>query len=336
MVLIQRSGLSKLLEPLLFAATSDSQLSKTEISSIKINSETVPVYQLRYNGNNALMFATYQDKMLVFSSTDMLFKDDQQDTEATAIAGDLLSGKKRWQASFGLEERTAEEMLSHISQENDKLNGALDGAAGLCWYEDSKLQTPLFVGQFDGTAEQAQLPGKLFTQNIGAHESKAPEGVLPVSQTQQGEAQIWRREVSSRYGQYPKAQAAQPDQLMSDYFFRVSLAMQNKTLLFSLDDTLVNNALQTLNKTRPAMVDVIPTDGIVPLYINPQGIAKLLRNETLTSLPKNLEPVFYNAAQTLLMPKLDALSQQPRYVMKLAQMEPGAAWQWLPITWQPL
>lgn len=46
--------------------------------------------------------------MLVFSSTDMLFKDDQQDTEATAIASDLLSGKKRWQASFGLEERTAE------------------------------------------------------------------------------------------------------------------------------------------------------------------------------------------------------------------------------------
>ena len=189
---------------------------RQEISSIKINSETIPVYQLRYNGNNALMFATYQDKMLVFSSTDMLFKDDQQDTEATAIASDLLSGKKRWQASFGLEERAAEktpvrqrivasarllgfgyqrlmpsfagvrfemgndgwhsfvalndesasvdasfdftpvwnsmpagasfcvavpyshgiaeEMLSHISQENDKLNGALDGAAGLCWY----------------------------------------------------------------------------------------------------------------------------------------------------------------------------------------------------------
>lgn len=94
MVLIQRSGLSKLLEPLLFAATSDSQLSKTEISSIKINSETIPVYQLRYNGNNVLMFATYQDKILAFSSSDMLFKDDQQDTEATAIASDLLSGKK--------------------------------------------------------------------------------------------------------------------------------------------------------------------------------------------------------------------------------------------------
>lgn len=107
MVLIQRSGLSKLLEPLLFAATSDSQLSKTEISSIKLNSETIPVYQLRYNGNNALMFATYQDKMLVFSSTDMLFKDDQQDTEATAIASDLLSGKNAGKPAL-LEERTAE------------------------------------------------------------------------------------------------------------------------------------------------------------------------------------------------------------------------------------
>lgn len=36
------------------------------------------------------------------------------------------------------------------------------------------------------------------------------------------------------------------------------------------------------------------------------------------------------------MPKLDALSQQPRYAMKLVKMEPGAAWQWLPVSWQPL
>lgn len=418
MVLIQRSGLSKLLEPLLFAATSDSQLSKTEISSITLNGETIPVYQLTYNGAHSLLFATYQDNMLVFSSTDMLFNGDQQDTDATAIASDMLSGKKRWQANFGLADRSgekplirqrivvsanllgqgyqrlfpsfagvrfemaqdgwhsllalkdesasvdasfdfapvwssmpagasfcvavpyshgiAEEMLSELSPDKAKFNGALEGAAGLCWYEDSKLQTPLFVGLYSGSAEQAQLPGKLFSQTIGARESKAPEGVLPVSQTQQGEATIWRREVSSCYGQYPAAQAAQPEQLMSGSFFRVTLAMQNKTLLFSLDDTLVNNALQTLNKTRPAMVDVIPADGVVPLYINPQGMAKLLRHETLTSLPKNLEPIFYNAAQTLLMPKLDALSREPRYVMKLAKAEPGQDWQWIPVTWQPL
>ncbi len=112
------------------------------------------------------------------------------------------------------------------------MNGALDGAAGLCWYADSKLQTPLFVGQFDGTAEQAQLPGNCLRKILVRTKAKRQKVFLPVSQTQQGEGQIWRREVSSRYGQYPKAQAAQPDQLMSDYFFRVSLAMQNKNAAF--------------------------------------------------------------------------------------------------------
>ncbi|MFO6426616.1 DUF2138 family protein [Escherichia coli] len=52
---------------------------------------------MRHTGQNALKCQLYHKKMLVFSRPDMLFKDDQQDTEATAIAGDLLSGKKRWQ-----------------------------------------------------------------------------------------------------------------------------------------------------------------------------------------------------------------------------------------------
>ncbi|STF85644.1 putative membrane protein YfaA [Escherichia coli] len=113
----------------------------------------------------------------------------------------------------------AEEMLSHISQENDKLNGALDGAAGCAGMKTQNCKPRCLSVSLMALPNRRNCQGKLFTQNIGAHESKAPEGVLPVSQTQQGEAQIWRREVSSRYGQYPKAQAAQPDQLMSDYFF---------------------------------------------------------------------------------------------------------------------
>lgn len=49
-------------------------------------------------------------------------------------------------------------------------------------------------------------------------------------------------------------------------------------------------------------------------------MAKLLRNETLTSLPKNLEPVFYNAA-SLLTPA-DVISTLCR---EAGSMEPGAA-----------
>ncbi|MFV2503943.1 DUF2138 family protein, partial [Escherichia coli] len=41
MGLIKSSGLSKLMEPFFFASTSYSQLRKTEITSIKKNSETI-------------------------------------------------------------------------------------------------------------------------------------------------------------------------------------------------------------------------------------------------------------------------------------------------------
>lgn len=421
MVLIQRSGLSRLLEPVLFAATSDKQLSKTEISGIKINNDTVPVYELRYNGNRSLLFATYHDNMLIFSSSDMLFKGEEQDATATEIARGLLSGDKHWNTQFGLEPRQqsaagtqpvrqrivvsanllgfgyqrlipsfagvrfdmsadgwhswlalndksastdssydfapvwaampsgasfcvavpyshgiAEQMLARLGAEQKNLSGLLKGAGGLCWYEDSRLQSPLFVGQINSGAERAQLPAALFEKTIGAREINAPQGVIAVKKTQSGSATLWQREVSSRYGQYPAAQSTSPEQLMSASFFRVSLAMQAQTVLFSLDDTLVNQALQTLNKTRSPMADVIPTGSTVPLYINPQGMAKLLRRETLESLPKNVEPVFFNAAQTLLMPKLNALAEQPRYAMSLADPEPGDAWQWLPVTWKAL
>ena len=67
----------------------------------------------------------------------------------------------------------AEEMLSHISQENDKLNGALDGGAGLCWYEDSKLQTHCLLVSLMALPNRRNCQGKLFTQNIGAHKQSA-------------------------------------------------------------------------------------------------------------------------------------------------------------------
>ncbi|XNM60436.1 DUF2138 family protein [Escherichia coli] len=64
---------------------------------------------------------------------------------------------------------------------------------GRARYEDSKIATPLLARSVDGTAEQAQLPGNLLRKNIGAHESKAPEGVLPVSQTSRAKRKLASR-----------------------------------------------------------------------------------------------------------------------------------------------
>ncbi len=78
---------------------------------------------------------------------------------------------------------------SHISQENDKLNGALDGAAGRAGmktqnYKPRYLLVNLMASRTGTTAWETVYAKYWCARN------KAPEGVLPVNHTQQGEAQI--------------------------------------------------------------------------------------------------------------------------------------------------
>ncbi len=80
-----------------------------------------------------------------------------------------------------------------------------------------KLQTPLFVGQFDGTAEQAQLPGNCLRKILVRTKAKRQK-VFSDKPDSAGRSANLASRSEFPYGQYPKAQAAQPDQLMSDYF----------------------------------------------------------------------------------------------------------------------
>ena len=63
----------------------------------------------------------------------------------------------------------------------------------------------------------------------------------------------------------------------------------------------------------------------------------LLERETLDSLPQDMEPVFYNAAQTYLIPKLRTLGGYGKYALTLPEgSEPDGHWQWLPLEWKAL
>ncbi|XPE65018.1 DUF2138 family protein [Shigella flexneri] len=68
----------------------------------------------------------------------------------------------------------------------------------------------LFVGQFDGTAEQAQSPVETVYAESARTKAKRQKGFCREARLSRASAPgvaQW----SSRYGQYPKAQAAQPD-----------------------------------------------------------------------------------------------------------------------------
>ncbi len=153
----------------------------------------------------------------------------------------------------------------------------------------------------------------------------------------EGDGRLWQRQVSSRFGQYPASAAENPDQVSGNGFFRVSLLRDGNTLLFSIDDKLLDKARNTLAKRYPPLADVLPKDALVPAYLAPKTLSELLKRETLDSLPQDLEPVFRNAADTLLLPRLKTLAGNGSYALTLpAGSEPSGEWEWLPLDWKAL
>jgi uncharacterized protein YfaA (DUF2138 family) len=229
---------------------------------------------------------------------------------------------------LGAEEAVAQTLTEHVA-----------GAAGLCWYADSRLYTPLLVASLkdeDSSKLDGDL-GKLFGSMVGAFEANVDENVFPVVEKQEGQSHVWQRQVSSNFGPYAAKTAENPGAISGKAFMKVSLARHGSTLLFSLDDKLVDKALGTLDKRFPPMADVLPKDVLMPIYFGPDSMAQLMQQETLDSLPQDMEPVFYNAAQTYLIPKLRTLGGYGKYALTLPEgSEPDGHWQWLPLEWKAL
>ncbi|WP_150688077.1 DUF2138 domain-containing protein [Pseudomonas fluorescens] len=229
---------------------------------------------------------------------------------------------------LGAEDAVAQTLTEHVA-----------GAAGLCWYADSRLYTPLLVASLkdeDSSKLDGDL-GKLFGSMVGAFESNVEEKVFPVVEKQEGQSHVWQRQVSSSFGPYAAKDAENPDAISGKAFMKVSLARHGSTLLFSLDDKLVDKALGTLDKRFPPMADVLPKDVLMPIYFGPDSMAQMMQQETLDSLPQDMEPVFYNAAQTYLIPKLRTLGGYGKYALTLPEgSEPDGHWQWLPLEWKAL
>ncbi|RON46885.1 DUF2138 domain-containing protein [Pseudomonas frederiksbergensis] len=229
---------------------------------------------------------------------------------------------------LGAEEKVAQALTEHMA-----------GAAGLCWYADSRLYTPLLVASLNDS-DSAKLDGdlgNLFGSMVGAYEGNVEEHAFPVVEKKEGESHQWQRQVSSNFGPYAAKDAENPDAITGKAFMKVSLARHGSTLLFSLDDKLVDKALGTLDKRFPPMADVVPKDLLMPVYFGPDSMAQLMQQETLDSLPQDMEPVFYNAAQTYLIPKLRKLGGYGKYALTLPKgSEPDGHWQWLPLEWKAL
>jgi uncharacterized protein YfaA (DUF2138 family) len=125
---------------------------------------------------------------------------------------------------LGAEEKVAQALTEHMA-----------GAAGLCWYADSRLYTPLLVAGLSDK-DSARLDGdlgKLFGSMVGAYEGKVDDHAFPVVEKQEGQSHQWQRQVSSNFGPYAAKDAEDPEAITGKAFMRVSLARHGSTLLFS-------------------------------------------------------------------------------------------------------
>jgi len=232
----------------------------------------------------------------------------------------------------------------------ERLQQRVRGPLALCWSAQSRLYTPLLITrlsappQLTGPAAEearlidprsdAQVLEHLFTQLIGSGEREL-EGERWPLQVHDADGHLrWQRAVSSIWGLHGADEAGEGEPRDSGRFLRVAMALEGSHLLFSLDARLVEQAQATLQKRFPPLSDRLPAGGPVPLYLAPERLSLLLEQETLASLPVEIEAVFRNAAEAHLLPKLRAAAAQPPQALQLPpDAAADSAWTWLPVQW---
>lgn len=219
-----------------------------------------------------------------------------------------------------------------------ELSARLGGPVAICWYAASRLHTPLLVTRLRGADANtdAQL-AQAFGQYIGASEPGLDYERFPVESTAHEGGLRWQRIVGSDFGGHPKSELPDPDEVNSANFFRVTLLRHGDVLAFSLDDALADKALATLQKRFPPLAEQLPENAQVPAYLAPASVAQLIENESMQALPSDAEPVFRNAAERHLLPKLRALGTHPAWAVTLpATLPADGRWQWVPMQWTAL
>jgi uncharacterized protein YfaA (DUF2138 family) len=204
----------------------------------------------------------------------------------------------------------------------------------------------LAVGNFEAgilTPEEQQLlarqkeeieQGATVDNPVKAHHF---EPALPVQEEKRGEDFLWRREVSSRYGFKPGTESADAAKMRSKRFFTVEMAYAKGYLVFSPDHQLVERTISVLNKTYPALADTFDAAALrAGLLVFPDGLAELLRQATLESLPAEQEALFRESVSRRLLPALDRFKKFPATAFLWPEPKASKKARWEELKWQSL
>jgi uncharacterized protein YfaA (DUF2138 family) len=200
-----------------------------------------------------------------------------------------------------------------------------EGAAAVCWYQNSRLYTPLFAARLQA-APDAVAAKEFFTLATMATKAEDFDDSFD-SNTGIG---AWRGEVESRFG---RGEGRNPDKRK----LLPALALHGNLVFFSPDATLVDSALDVAAKRYPALADSFaPTDSAADTFafIDPAALSGLLKKEIFTALPRDEEALFRNAADVYLTPRLNALARYPAQRIRLDAAPTATGNGWRPLVWE--
>lgn len=186
----------------------------------------------------------------------------------------------------------------------------LEPAAGVCWYPDSSLYSPLLLAQTREPKQFAKHAPKLFDWLIGASEAGLRDeeaSRLPLRKSKKDDGLLLQRAVSADDGNLSKDAAPNVDKLTLGRYFDVSMAQNGSSIVFSPDSKLVSTAMAVQQKRYAALADRM--EGPKQGYIAPEALSKLLTNATMATLPGKAQPLLQNAAVTYLIPHITAIGE---------------------------
>ncbi len=199
-----------------------------------------------------------------------------------------------------------------------------EGPAAICWYGKGRIHTPL-------VAALVKAPNPQLTpafEALLAWGVSNPDETTPTVRKTADEWR-WQRELEVPYAAIDADGRPEPGPL------KVTFACKGRYVFFSPDAEQVERALATVGKRYPSLGDTLPAEGITLGFLNPKALAEIGRKEALVMLPRADEPVLRVAAESKLLPRLEALAQYPAYRLTLAA-RPASPARWEPVEWQEL
>jgi uncharacterized protein YfaA (DUF2138 family) len=182
----------------------------------------------------------------------------------------------------------------------------LGGPALTCWYGESALYSPVFIGRFGKEVKDrnAAVQALAAWAIAGADDAKA--GAL--SKTKSG-ALVWRSAIPEGK---EKAGGDRPQ------FTNPSVGVMGDYVVFSPDKALVDLVLDTLARKHPSVSDQMPaTDDTVAL-LTPRRLSAMAEKEALDTLERGHNASMRDVAEKYLPARMRALAKYPPYRLDVA------------------